>query len=61
MAEAKVRIKPNKFNEIFNSANRFVAYNKADNPFLKKKEVRVISTKKSAVRESAGAAQAASK
>jgi hypothetical protein len=51
MARVKVDTKPNKFNEIFSSANRFVVRKKADNPFLRTRAARVVIAKKSAIRE----------
>jgi hypothetical protein len=41
MPRAKIAIRPNKFNEIFSSANRFVVCKKADNPFLQTRTGRV--------------------
>ena len=46
-------MKPNKFNEIFNSANRFVVYKKAGNPFLKGEQGGKDSVRNHTERESA--------
>jgi hypothetical protein len=54
MAKAEVIEKrPNKFNEIFNSANRFVVYKKAGNPFLKGEQGGKDSVRNHTERESA--------